>query len=119
MVNKIKIITWIVILLASVSSCNRDDPAKSFVEKVKVAKGENIYELKESLLEKGYKVSDVVDQTGKGEKLTMSIRLNEASELDKLGYSSGVDLEPWKKGEKSHLIVKATINGVITEIQAR
>lgn len=81
--------------------------------------GSNIYEAQSNFTSKGVTVSEIVDPTGKGELLLMSIKLRDKTFTDNFGYITGIDLKPWKKNEKSHIIIEANPEGSINKVEAR
>jgi len=84
-----------------------------------IAPGADIYKARGLLLQKNFYVSEVVDATGRGENLTMTVDLKDAEFSDIFGYVTGVDLKPWKKGEKSHLLITSDMTGVIKQVEVR
>ena len=125
MQSKIVKIVWLLAalvgcftVLAGCFSCSHLDKTTEKAKQLAMV-GADITEVRNEFIKNGYDVSDIVDLTGGGKRLSMSVELKNPSLIDSFVYSSGVDIAPWKKGEKTHLLIDASMDGKITKVEHR
>jgi len=79
----------------------------------------SIFKAKQILEENGFSPSPIVDPTGSGERLLMSVDVGDKYVIDTLSYASDTDLAPWRTEIISHVRIQAEIDGTITEYTPR
>ena len=76
----------------------------------KIAKnGDDIYKVREVLVDKGFECTNIVDPFLDRESLmfTVSVRDSSTSWLDRIEYASGIGLRPWRNFMPDHVVISA------------